>query len=83
MAAALSIRLEVDGHRADIALIKTAVALAAYHERRQVLPQDIAAAAVLALPHRMRRKPFETGTLEREIIDQLIESLSLEIGISG
>ncbi|CAG7648307.1 Magnesium-chelatase 38 kDa subunit [Paenibacillus solanacearum] len=55
----IGIRLEVDGHRADITLMKTAMALAAYQGRTRVLPEDMTEAAMLVLPHRMRKRPFE------------------------
>jgi magnesium chelatase subunit I len=51
--------LGVDGHRADIATLKTARALAAYEGRTTVEPEDVATAAELALPHRMRRTGLE------------------------
>lgn len=59
--ARLGIGLEVDGHRADITLMKTALALAAWEGRDRVQPEDLAEAALLAMPHRMRRRPFEDG----------------------
>ncbi|NOZ69945.1 MAG: AAA domain-containing protein [Deferribacteres bacterium] len=49
----------VDGHRADIITLKTARALAAWNGRGEVTEEDIDVAAQLALPHRMRRLPFE------------------------
>ncbi len=49
----------VDGHRGDIIILKTAKTLAAYHGRREVMPEDIEAAAGLALPHRVRRQPLQ------------------------
>ncbi len=51
--------MEVDGHRGDIIILKTAKTLAAYHGRREVMPEDIETAAGLALPHRVRRKPLQ------------------------
>lgn len=41
--AEIRIRLDVDGHRADIILLKTAMALAAFAGRTDVLPKDLAA----------------------------------------
>jgi magnesium chelatase subunit I len=51
--------LGVDGHRADIVTLKAAKALAAWHGRTEVADDDVQTAARLALPHRMRRLPFE------------------------
>jgi len=51
--------LGVDGHRADLVILKTAVAHAAWSEREHVTDQDIMLAAQLALPHRLKRRPFD------------------------
>ncbi len=64
LTAELAIKLGVDGHRADITIIKTAKTLAAYRLRTEVTQQDIIRAAELVLPHRMRRKPFEESSLD-------------------
>lgn len=55
-----AIAAQVDGHRADIVMLKTAKTLAALDKREEVRLEDVNKAAVLALPHRMRRTPFET-----------------------
>jgi magnesium chelatase subunit I len=49
----------VDGHRGDIITLKTAKTLAAYQGRTEVTEEDVAAAAELTLPHRVRRQPFQ------------------------
>lgn len=71
-AAKIAIELGVDGHRADITLIKTALAHAAFFGRESIAGDDLRAAARLALPHRMRRRPFEDGELDWSKIDDLI-----------
>jgi len=58
------LKLGVDGHRADIVTLKTARALAAYEGRNAVTPDDVLAAAELALPHRLRRTPFDGITAD-------------------
>ena len=68
----IGIRLEVDGHRADITVIKTAVTIAAYEGENAVTDAHIEKAACLALPHRMRRHPFEEAALSEEHIRQII-----------
>lgn len=73
--AKLSIALEVDGHRADISVIKTAMTIAAYEGRKEVLKKDIFKAATLALPHRMRRTPFEDSSLDERKLEELLESI--------
>lgn len=71
-AAKIAIELGVDGHRADITLIKTALAHGAFFGRESITGDDLRAAARLALPHRMRRRPFEDGELDWSKIDDLI-----------
>jgi len=51
--------LGVDGHRSDLVILKTAVAHAAWEGRPRVTDRDIMLAAELALPHRLKRKPFD------------------------
>ncbi|MBN2527886.1 MAG: ATP-binding protein [Deltaproteobacteria bacterium] len=57
--ARLAIEAGVDGHRSDIVMLKTAKAVAAFHNRKQVSMDEVAEAASLVLPHRMRRLPFD------------------------
>ncbi len=72
--AKICIALDVDGHRADIVMLKTAVTLAAYHGKEQVEKEEILQAARLALPHRMRRKPFEDTAFDLREIDALLDA---------
>ncbi len=53
--ASACLKLGVDGHRADIAILKTSRALAAYEGQCKVESEHVAVAAELALPHRVRR----------------------------
>jgi Mg-chelatase subunit ChlI len=65
--AELTTSYEVDGHRADIVILKTAMAHAALRlarnghqpEETAISELDILAAAELALPHRLKRLPFQ------------------------
>ena len=61
--AALTASFKVDGHRADIVILKTARAQAAYDGRLQITDKDILLAAELALPHRMKKQPFQDAVL--------------------
>ncbi|MBF0528063.1 MAG: AAA family ATPase [Deltaproteobacteria bacterium] len=64
----ICLALGVDGHRGDLTVVKTAMALAAFNGRTTVEIGDIEQAAELALPHRVRRRPFqevEFGVLEK------------------
>ncbi|WP_370092461.1 putative cobaltochelatase [Streptacidiphilus sp. MAP12-20] len=64
---------EVDGLRADIVMARTAVALAAWDGRTQVLAEDVRIAAQLALPHRRRRNPFDAPGLDEERLDETLQ----------
>ena len=70
--AKLSVELGVDGHRADITVIKTALTLAAFNGRKQANLDDLKEAAKLVLPHRMRRRPFEEGELDWNKVESFL-----------
>ena len=59
-AAKIGVALSVDGHRADITLLKAAETLAAFDGRTKAQRSDIIAVAPMVLAHRMRRQPFDT-----------------------
>jgi Mg-chelatase subunit ChlI len=81
--AELTTGFEVDGHRADIVILKTALAHAALRfarngqnpEELTISQLDILAAAELALPHRLKRMPFqETENRLDELSNRLEEA---------
>lgn len=76
MAARISIEMDVDGHRADISMIKTAMTIAAFNGREQVQSSDMIEAAELVLPHRMRRKPFEEGVINFSKVEEIINEIA-------
>ncbi|MCW2505816.1 MAG: magnesium-chelatase subunit [Actinomycetia bacterium] len=63
---------EVDGMRADLVTARTAVALAAWHDRSEVTSEDVRQAALLALPHRRRRNPFDAPGLDEDALDDAL-----------
>ncbi len=71
----LTAKMQVDGHRADLVILKASRAHAAFEGREAITPHDIALAAELALPHRVKAGPFrqsEMGVTQlEEQIDQL------------
>ncbi|MFE2429559.1 putative cobaltochelatase [Streptomyces sp. NPDC059373] len=71
--AATCAAFEVDGMRADIVMARTATALAAWAGRTEVLAEDVRQAALLALPHRRRRNPFDAPGLDEEKLDETLE----------
>ncbi|MGW2934560.1 putative cobaltochelatase [Streptomyces sp. NPDC001156] len=71
--AATCAAFEVDGMRADIVMARTATALAAWAGRTDVLAEDVRQAALLALPHRRRRNPFDAPGLDENKLDETLE----------
>jgi magnesium chelatase subunit D len=63
---------DVDGMRADLVTARTAVALAAWHDRTDVTAEDVRQAALLALPHRRRRNPFDAPGLDEQALDDAL-----------
>jgi Mg-chelatase subunit ChlI len=73
--AALTSSLNVDGHRADLVILKAARAQAAFEGRTKITDHDIALAAELALPHRIKRGPFYQSEVTAEQLQERIENL--------
>jgi Mg-chelatase subunit ChlI len=70
--AALTSEMHVDGHRADIVILKAAMAHAAFDRRTHVTDEDILVAAELALPHRLKRHPFQDTEIRfQELAERL------------
>lgn len=68
----IAIDTEVDGHRADLVMMKAAKTMAALENRNEALRDDVRRAAELALPHRMRRAPFEDFGLAPTKLDDIL-----------
>jgi len=81
--AALTSSLQVDGHRADLVILKTARAHAAFSGRTTITELDIAYAAELALPHRVKRGPFLESQVTMEELQERISQLQGESATAG
>lgn len=68
----ICISLSVRTHRAEITIVRTAKTLAALDGRDEVSPDDLRQAIELALPHRMRRRPFEEPKVDPQQLDDLM-----------
>ena len=77
--AALTSSLHIDGHRGDLVILKAARAHAAYEGRSQINQRDIALAAELALPHRLRRGPFQQTEVTFEELQDRIDQIQSEV----
>ena len=72
LAAQISLALGVDGHRADITLIKAGIAHAALMGRTTVTAEDLQRVSRLVLAHRLRRRPFEEGAADWSVVDEIL-----------
>ena len=75
MVVSVMIHFGVDGHRADITLLKAAKANAALEGRKKVTKDDIRATAELVLAHRLKRRPFEEAGLDQEELEKCLQDL--------
>jgi magnesium chelatase subunit I len=64
--------LALDGHRADIVMLKAARALASFRDLSTVTEAEVKDVAALALVHRQRRQPFEEVGSGRARLDQVL-----------
>jgi len=71
----LTAKMQVDGHRADLVILKAARAQAAFEGRDAINPHDIALAAELALPHRIKAGPFRQSEMGVTQLEEYIEQL--------
>jgi Mg-chelatase subunit ChlI len=84
--AELTTGFEVDGHRSDIVILKTALAHAALRLARNgsgpedpaITTLDILAAAELALPHRLKRMPFQETENRLDELSNRLEDVRRE-----
>ena len=72
--AAITTELNVDGHRADLVILKTARAQAAFDGRHSIKINDIHQAALLATHHRIKHLPFDVDN-ESVDLDSIITEL--------
>lgn len=71
--ASIAIEVGVDGHRADLVMMKAAKTMAAFNGRSYVTEDDVLSSAELALYHRVRRKPFEEVLLNMDMVHAVMK----------
>jgi len=71
----LTSKMQVDGHRADLVILKASRAHASFEGREAITPHDIALAAELALPHRVKAGPFRQSDMGVTQLEENIEQL--------
>lgn len=79
----LTSSLGVDGHRPDLVILKAARAQAAFEGRDRITDRDIALAAELALPHRLKHTPFQQSSMGMEELADRIEQLQGQSASQG
>ena len=75
----LTASYNVDGHRADIVILKTARANAAFEGRLAINEHDIQVGAELALPHRLKRQPFQDASLQPQQLQERLEQVQQQM----
>ncbi|QGP93839.1 Magnesium-chelatase 38 kDa subunit [Neomoorella glycerini] len=70
--AKIAIEMGVDGHRADLVMMKAARTMAALDGRTEVIPDDVYAIVNLALLHRMRRQPFQEMHVDQAKLQEVL-----------
>jgi magnesium chelatase subunit I len=70
--ARIAIEMGVDGHRADLVMMKAAKTMAALNGREEVSEEDVHQSVDLALLHRMRRKPFQELAIDRQKLEGVL-----------
>lgn len=77
--AELMSEMQVDGHRGDIVILKGALTHAAYRGRDQINTHDILKAAELALPHRLKRQPFQDTETQIQALSDQLENIRQDV----
>ena len=76
--AGLTASLKVDGHRADLVILRGAQAHAAFHRRDAISDDDVILAAELALPHRIKTRPFQDSAISAYELEERLEQVQSE-----
>jgi magnesium chelatase subunit I len=78
--AALTTSLGVDGHRADLVILRAARAQAAFAGRTAITDEDVVLAAELALPHRIKHGPFQKTEVSVYDLQERMEQIRDDAG---
>jgi len=75
-AARVAEEMKVDGHRAEITMVKTALAAAALRGQQEPGPEDMRDIMEMSLRHRVKRLPFQEKALDAKALDRLAGTFS-------
>ena len=70
--AMVSIHYKMEGHRADLAMIRAAKANAALEGRKEIRFEDISTTAPMILRHRIKSGPFEEAEFKQNELDSVL-----------
>lgn len=76
----LTSSMKVDGHRADLVILRGAQAHAALQGRQNIADEDILLAAELALPHRIKARPFQDSSVDFFDLEERLDQAQSELG---
>ncbi len=77
--ASITSDLRIDGHRADLVILKAARAHAAYEGRTAIKDRDITLAIRLTIPHRLKRGPFNDAQADLNAVETAVDDKRQEI----
>jgi len=69
----ICLHFKMEGHRADITMIRAARANAALNKKRRVDRADLETVAQLVLNHRIKRRPFENSKFDAEELRKCLQ----------
>ncbi len=75
MAARLSMKFNMEGHRSDITLIRAARANAALAGRKEITKEDMETVAPLVLAHRVKRNAFDKTKFDESEVRECLSKL--------
>ena len=78
--ASITSDLRIDGHRADLVILKAARAHAAYEGRTAINDRDITVAIRLTIPHRLKRGPFNDAQADLNAVESAVDEKRQELG---
>ena len=76
--AELMAEMKVDGHRADIVILKPDLAHETFNNRERITKDEILVGAELALPHRLKRQPFQDTAVQFQELAERLEQVRQE-----
>ncbi len=77
--ASMTSAMQIDGHRADLVILKAARAHAAFEGRKTINRDDILMSIELAIPHRLKRGPFADAQISMDSLASEMDQLEAEM----